>query len=67
MWSTVDTTIFSLQTALVIVGVGSNVFQTVNKAAVAQHAPPDLVGTIMGMSGTWERYLALPVSIVLLT
>lgn len=26
-------------------------FQTVNKAAVAQHAPPELVGTVMGMSG----------------
>lgn len=34
-----------------MVGVGDNVFQTVNKAAVAQHAPPELVGTVMGMSG----------------
>lgn len=42
----------SVLAALAVAGVGGNVFQTINKAAVSQHAPPELVGTIMGMSGT---------------
>lgn len=52
MWSTVSGSIPSILAALTMAGVGGNVFQTVNKAAVAQHAPSELVGTIMGMSGT---------------
>ena len=51
MWSSVSSSTPSILAALTMAGVGSNVFQTVNKAAVAQHAPPELVGTVMGMSG----------------
>lgn len=51
MWSAVTVSTISILVALTMVGVGDNVFQTVNKAAVAQHAPPELVGTVMGMSG----------------
>lgn len=55
MWSTVSRSIPSILAALTMAGVGGNVFQTVNKASVAQHAPPELVGTVMGMSGTDVR------------
>lgn len=51
MWSTVSGSLPSILAALTMAGVGGNVFQTVNKASVAQHAPPELVGTVMGMSG----------------
>ena len=51
MWSAVTVSTTSILAALTMVGVGGNVFQTVSKAAVAQHAPPELVGTVMGMSG----------------
>lgn len=57
MWSTVSGSTPSILAALAMAGVGSNVFQTVNKAAVAQHAPPELVGTVMGMSGTSAVFL----------
>lgn len=51
MWSTISGSLPAIVVSLTLAGVGSNVFQTVNKAAVAQHAPPELVGTVMGMSG----------------
>lgn len=54
MWSAVSGSIPSILAALTMAGVGGNVFQTVNKAAVAQHAPSELVGTVMGMSGTFR-------------
>lgn len=54
MWSAVSGSIPSILAALTMAGVGGNVFQTVNKAAVAKHAPSELVGTVMGMSGTFR-------------
>lgn len=51
MWSTVSGSLLSVLASLTMAGVGGNVFQTVNKASVAQHAPSELVGTVMGMSG----------------
>ncbi|CAM9694366.1 unnamed protein product, partial [Choristocarpus tenellus] len=50
MWSSV-VSFPSILVALGVVSVGGNVFQMINKAAVAHLAPPDLVGTVMGMSG----------------
>lgn len=63
MWSTVSGSIFSVLAALTLAGVGGNVFQTVNKAAVAQFAPPELVGTVMGMSGTSKYFAAADVAV----
>lgn len=51
MWSTISGSLPAIVVSLTLAGVGGNVFQTVNKASVAQHAPPELVGTVMGMSG----------------
>eukprot|EP00903_Cladosiphon_okamuranus_P016218 g14965.t1 len=65
MWSTVSGSLPSLLVSLTMAGVGGNVFQTVNKASVAQHAPPELVGTVMGTSAaleTFGRSLAGPMS-----
>ncbi|CAM9899609.1 unnamed protein product [Scytosiphon promiscuus] len=65
MWSTVSGSLSSILAALTLAGVGSNVFQTVNKASVAQNSPPELVGTVMGMSAaleTFGRSIAGPMS-----
>ena len=51
MWSMVGDSLPSILISLIMVGVGGNIFQTVNKASVAQHAPSELVGTVMGLSG----------------
>eukprot|EP00752_Nemacystus_decipiens_P009244 g8257.t1 len=64
-WSAVSGSLLSILASLTMAGVGGNVFQTVNKASVAQHAPPELVGTVMGMSAaleTFGRSLAGPTS-----
>ncbi|CAM9824919.1 unnamed protein product [Discosporangium mesarthrocarpum] len=42
--------------ALAIVTIGSSIFQTVNRARMAQYAPPHLVGTFMGMQGALETF-----------
>ncbi len=55
MWSMVGDSLPSILMSLIMVGVGGNIFQTVNKAAVAQHAPSELVGTVMGLSGEWTE------------
>ncbi|CAM9718440.1 unnamed protein product [Ectocarpus sp. 13 AM-2016] len=56
MWSTISGSLPAIVVSLTLAGVGSNVFQTVNKASVAQHAPPELVGTVMGMSAALETF-----------
>lgn len=62
MWSSVSGSTPSVLAALTMVGVGGNLFQTVNKAAVAQHAPPELVGTVMGMSGVYTNAFCFCIS-----
>ncbi|CAN0318519.1 unnamed protein product [Ectocarpus sp. 12 AP-2014] len=65
MWSTISGSLPAIVVSLTLAGVGGNVFQTVNKASVAQHAPPELVGTVMGMSAaieTFGRSVAGPMS-----
>ncbi|CAM9597964.1 unnamed protein product [Ectocarpus sp. 6 AP-2014] len=56
MWSTISGSLPAIVVSLTLAGVGGNVFQTVNKASVAQHAPPELVGTVMGMSAALETF-----------
>ncbi|CAN0173340.1 unnamed protein product, partial [Ectocarpus fasciculatus] len=56
MWSTISGSLPAIVASLTLAGVGGNVFQTVNKASVAQHAPPELVGTVMGMSAALETF-----------
>lgn len=51
MWAGVGSSMASIAATLAVIGVSANVFQTVHKGVVAQHSPPELVGTVMGISG----------------